>query len=283
MQIGKEIKIIRELLGYSQEDLAKKLNTTFEVINRWENDKVIPEGKNIEKVYEFAFKNKIFLNKIYEQMYKDVYQTNNTVVLFHGSKRGIEGPLSFAFSKDANDFGKGFYLGETFEQAATYIAYSNSKKVYAFTLDKKNLNIIQLNVDEEWMYAIAYYRGWIEEFKEHKKIKDIIEKIEKADVVIAPIADNKMFDLIGEYVDGILTDQQCINALSCTNLGYQYVAKTQKGLDGLQEIREMYLCDKEKQECIEKRLEYNKIGLDKVKIARIEYKNKGKYIKEVLR
>ncbi len=283
MQIGKEIKIIRELLGCSQEDLAKKLNTTFEVINRWENDRVVPENKNIEKVYEFAFNNKIYLNRIYEQMYKDAYQANDIVVLFHGSKRGIEGQIDLTCSKIANDFGAGFYLGETFEQAATYIAYSNSKQVYAFALNKKDLDFVQFNVNEDWMYAIAYYRGWIEEFKDNKKIRDIISKIEKADVVIAPIADNKMFDLIGEYVEGTITDQQCINALSCTNLGYQFVIKTQKGLDKLQKIKEMYLCDKEKKDCIEKRLEYNKIGLDKVKIARIEYKNKGKYIKEALK
>lgn len=174
-------------------------------------------------------------------------------------------------------------MGETFEQAATYISYTNSNTIYSYKLDTNNLKIISFSVNEEWMYAIVYYRGWIDKYKNNKIITSIIEKVDKADVIIAPITDNKMFDLIGEYVEGLITDLQCINALSATNLGFQYVIKTENAISQLSQIKEMYLCFKEKDDYLNKRLENNKVGLDKVKVARIEYKNKGKYIEEVLK
>ena len=283
MYISNDIKIIRELLYYSQQDLAESLDIPTESINRWESDIIVPEIKNIDMIYSFAFEKKIYLNKIHEQMMKDEYNKSNNVVLFHGAKTNILGSLDLSHSKSTNDFGQGFYLGETFEQAATYIAYTRSNNIYAYELDLEDLKVIKFDVSRDWMFAIAYYRGWIDMYKDNKTIKDIISKIEESDIVIAPIADNKMFDLIDEFVTGMTTDLQCKHALSATNLGFQYVIKTDKALKKLKLLDDMFLCEKERAYYLEKRIESTKIGLDKVKIARIEYKNKGKYIGELLK
>lgn len=283
MKIDKDVKIIRELLDISQQELAEDIGTSYEVINRWENANVIPEDNNINSLYSYAYKKKIYLNIIHEQMLKDTYNDQNNIVLFHGSKKGINKEIDLNHSKIINDFGQGFYLGETFEQAATYIAYSKSHYIYSFLLNIENLKIIKFNVEEEWMFAIAYYRGWIDEYQEHPIIKSIRDKVENADIIIAPIADNKMFDLIDEFVSGMTTDLQCVKALSATNLGFQYVAKSEKAINQLKILSEMFLCEEEKKGYVNKRLDANKVGLDKVQIARIEYKNKGKYIKELLK
>lgn len=283
MKIDKDVKIIRELLDISQQELAEDIGTSYEVINRWENANVIPEDNNINSLYSYAYKKKIYLNIIHEQMLKDTYNDQNNIVLFHGSKKGINEEIDLNHSKIINDFGKGFYLGETFEQTATYIAYSKSHYIYSFLLNIENLKIIKLNVEEEWMFAIAYYRGWIDEYQDHPIIKSIKDKVENADIIIAPIADNKMFDLIDEFVSGMTTDLQCVKALSATNLGFQYVVKSEKAINQLKILSEMFLCEEEKKGYVNKRLDANKVGLDKVQIARIEYKNKGKYIKELLK
>lgn len=283
MKIDKDVKIIRELLDISQQELAEYIGTSYEVINRWENANVIPEDNNINSLYSYAYKKKIYLNIIHEQMLKDTYNDQNNIVLFHGSKKGINEEIDLNHSKIINDFGKGFYLGETFEQAATYIAYSKSHYIYSFLLNIENLKIIKFNVEEEWMFAIAYYRGWIDEYQDHPIIKSIKDKVENADIIIAPIADNKMFDLIDEFVSGMTTDLQCVKALSATNLGFQYVVKSEKAINQLKILSEMFLCEEEKKGYVNKRLDANKVGLDKVQIARIEYKNKGKYIKELLK
>lgn len=105
-------------------------------------------------------------------------------------------------------------MGENLKQASTYISNSNSAKVFAFELDLEKLKVKKFNVNKEWMLAIAYYRGWLEDYKNHLIITKIVNEIEKNDIIIAPIADNKMFDLISEFVTGEITNMQCHNALA---------------------------------------------------------------------
>lgn len=131
-------------------------------------------------------------------------------ILFHGCKKELKFPLDLDHSKVNNDFGKAFYMGENLKQASTYISNSNSAKVFAFELDLEKL----FNVNKELMLAIAYYGGWLEDYKNHLIITKIVNEIEKNDIIIAPIADNKMFDLISEFVTGEITNMQCHNALA---------------------------------------------------------------------
>lgn len=193
-------------------------------------------------------------------------------------------PIDFIkYSKSTNDFGTGFYLGETFEQAANYISFIDSDKVYSFKLNLENLKTYKFNVDTKWMIAIAYYRGWLNDYKNCSFVKNIIDEINDCDIIIAPIADNRMFDIITEYVEGTITDEQCKHALAATNLGFQYVLKTDKAVKQTKLIKEMFVCKKEKEKYIENRVFLTDNGLQKVRMARIEYKGKGKYIEEILK
>lgn len=281
--INKELKVIRELLSLTQKELASIIGVSFDTINRWENEKTEIEDRNIETIYNYAYEQGIHFNKIYEQILFEDCDKRNCKLVFHGAKDKITMPISFKFSKENNDFGFGFYLGENFEQASTYISNSASKYVYAFSLNVKNLKIEWFSVNTEWMLAIAYFRGWITQYKNSKIIDEIIKKVSNADVIIAPIADNRMFDLISEFVDGTITNEQCEHALAATNLGSQYVIKSEKGLKQLEFIKLCYLSNKEKEEYKKRRLENNNLNLNKVKVARIEYRGKGQYIDELLK
>lgn len=283
MHISKELKVIREILSLTQEDLSLIIGVSLDTISRWENEKTDIEEKNIELIYNYAFEKEIYINKIYEQILFEDFEKTNSKLLFHGAKNIINFPLDYKYSKTNNDFGRGFYLGENFEQASTYIANTSSKYVYSFSLLDKSLKIEKFSVNTEWMLAIAYYRGWLTQYNQNEIIKNIINKVEKADVIIAPIADNRMFDLISEYVDGTITNEQCEHALAATNLGNQYVIKTTKALDKLEFIKIFFLSSKEKEMYKNKRLENNNNNLNKVKIARIEYRGKGQYIDELLK
>lgn len=283
MHISKELKVIREILSLTQEDLSLIIGVSLDTISRWENEKTDIEEKNIELIYNYAFEKEIYINKIYEQILFEDCEKTNSKLLFYGAKNIINFPLDYKYSKTNNDFGRGFYLGENFEQASTYIANTSSKYVYSFSLLDKDLKIEKFSVNTEWMLAIAYYRGWLTQYNQNEIIKNIINKVENADVIIAPIADNRMFDLISEYVDGIITNEQCEHALAATNLGNQYVIKTTKALDKLEFIKIFFLSSKEKEMYKNKRLENNNNNLNKVKIARIEYRGKGQYIDELLK
>lgn len=283
MHINKELKVIRELLSLTQKELSSAIEVSLDTISRWENEKTKIEDKNIELVYNFALEKGINFNKIYEQIFFEDCERRKEKLLFHGAKEVLKLPIDLKYSKSNNDFGIGFYLGENFEQASTYIANSKSKYVYAFALKLNNLKIEKFNVNTEWMLAIAYFRGWIYEYRQNSIINNIINKVLNADVIIAPIADNRMFDLISEFIDGVITNEQCEHALASTNLGSQYVIKTKKGLENLKFIKQCYLTNKEKEEYKNKRLENNNINLGKVKVARIEYRGKGQYIDELLK
>lgn len=283
MNVSKEIKVITNLLGITQEELAKRIGFSFEIINQWEKGKIDADETNVEKIYSFAFNNGIFLNEIYEQLLVEEYQKENTKVLFHGCKTKIDTPIDFLHSKANNDFGKGFYLGESFKQAAIYIANSSSKKVYAFSLELEDLDVSSFSVTKEWMIAIAFYRGWIDKWKESKIVSRIVGKIEQSDVIIAPIADNRMFDIISEFVRGEITDVQCEHALAATNLGRQYVLRTEKALSRLYLVRESFLSLPEKMDCVKIRKNMTELGQNKVKVVRIEYRGQGQYIDEILK
>ena len=48
MRVNKELKIIRELLSLTQEDLALNIGVSLDTISRWENEKTDIEEKNID-------------------------------------------------------------------------------------------------------------------------------------------------------------------------------------------------------------------------------------------
>ena len=283
MRIGNEIQIIREVLNLSQEELACELKVTFETINRWETDKSELDDANVEKIYNYAFKKGIHFNRVYEQLLFEQYGIEPSKLLFHGSKSKINFPIDLSHSKLTNDFGIAFYLGEKFEQAAMYIANSKYSTVYAFKFDMNKMNSIKFDVNSEWMLAIAYYRGWLYGYKKHPLIANIINKIKDKDLIIAPIADNKMFDIISEFIRGEITDLQCEHALAATNLGYQYVIRTKKGLSNLSLLKELYVPTLEKEELYSKRIEMGLLSQSKVRAARIEFKGNGQYIEELLK
>ena len=281
MNIKKELLALRSLLNLSQEDLANFLGVTFETINCWEHDDVEVEDEYIEKIYSFACKRKVYLNKIYEQLFKEE-ENENIKILFHGCRTTFNMPLDLKHSKANNDFSIGFYLGENLEQSSIYISNSLANKVYAFKLDLNNLRVHKFGVTVEWMLSIAYYRGWLNDFKDNHYLKNIIKDVEESDVIIAPIADNKMFDLVSDFVRGNITDMQCKHSLAATNLGMQYVLRTQKSLNQTNLISTFHICSQEKQHLILDRLDLNDLNRQKVQLAKKEYREKGKYIEEVL-
>lgn len=50
------------------------------------------------------------------------------------------------------------------------------------------------------MMTIAYYRGVLDEYRDHPTVKALIEKSRDCDYIIAPIADNRMFQIINSFI-----------------------------------------------------------------------------------
>ena len=277
-----DIEIVMELLDITAKDLADNIGVTPTTISRWRKREEQVSSSNLNAFYNFAFRKGIRLNKIKEQLFKEDCG-RNSIILFHGAKTYIDGRISIEKSKSTNDFGRGFYCGESLEQSAMFVANYPESSLYILEFDKTDLSYTQLNVDRDWMLLIAYFRNKLNDYAKHPVILDLLSKLEGVDYIVAPIADNRMFEIIDIFIDGEITDVQCQHCLSATNLGNQYVFVTDKALSQLQILRHCYLASDEKSYYLSYKQEESRVGNDKVKVARKKYRGKGEYIEDILK
>ena len=277
----KDFKAIRDVLDISQKEFAKVLDTEQKTISNIESKDSYPSKTIVESAFTYAFKKDVKINKLKELLCRDNL-SHNEKLLFHGSKGEIKGDIDVNFGRGNNDFGKGFYTGESYEQAVSFISTYDDPSVYFMSFDDSDLKCKRYSVDREWMMTIAYYRESLEEYENHPLIEKIIKESRDCDYIIAPIADNKMFETINEFIEGNLTDEQCKHCLAATNLGMQYVFLTEKAASKLKIVERCYVCNKEREYYKKLKEDYRKLGNDKVKLAKVQYRGIGKYIDEVL-
>jgi hypothetical protein len=280
--INCDIELIQELLEISRSELSAACGISLPTLNRWVKDPVQASAKNLENFYSYAYNQGLRINAIKAQLYLQEHTNEKRKVLFHGSKSGIEGPLSIDLSRSNNDFGKGFYCGESFTQSAMFVAKFRNSSAYILTFDTRNLRAANYSVDTNWMMTIALYRKRLTSYASHPLLKELQAKVENADYIVAPIADNRMYEIIDSFAEGYLTDEQCKHALCATDLGNQYVFKTNKALTKIKFLEHCFLCEPEKEALVTAREASSRIGQDKVKAAKREFRNKGHYIDEVL-
>lgn len=229
-----------------------------------------------EKIYAYAYENKYRINAVKEELIKEKYCD----VLFHGSKYGLS-EVTVSGSRDNCDFGKGFYLGETYNQALSFVCEKEKSCIYSFRYSLTDLKIKRFECDLEWMLAICYYRGTLRGFHSNSMVRKIIDDIEAADVVIAPIADNKMFYVMAQFTEGEINADVALHSLSASKLGLQFIFKTEKALHNLVPIERYYLSNPEREDC-RRALNERSYEIDtKLKLAKREFKT-GLYIEEIL-
>lgn len=113
---------------------------------------------------------------------------------------------------------KGFSAGESIDQAISFVSTYLTSSPYFLNIKK-----LELDISLDWLILVAYNRGRLEKYKNSNFLKKIFEKTKNADLIIAPTADNSMYAVINEFLNGTITDEQCINAASANRLGKQYV------------------------------------------------------------
>ena len=280
-EFSNDLKAIREILGISQKDLAKTLGVQQITLSRNETGKNEASDRLLEQVYSYAFDQNIKLGRLKEMLWLENMQSSHKL-LFHGAKGAIDGEISATRSRTNNDFGQGFYTGESYEQAISFVSGFEHSSVYYLDFDERKLKAKRYKVDQEWMLTIANFRGTLEEYKDHPIVLSLLAEVEDCDYIVAPIADNRMFQIINSFIDGEITDEQCKHCLAATNLGYQYVIKTEKAIDNLKILERAYISSKEKDYYKAVRTEETKLGDDKVKLARRQYRGQGRYIDDIL-
>lgn len=281
--IAQDIEFVMEIAGLTMEDLADAIGVSRAAVSNWVNQRSMITEKHMDAFYRFAFRKGIRLNKIKEQFYREDMVGDQEVLLFHGAKSLIEGELSIERNKPINDFGNGFYCGESLEQSAMFVATYPKASLYMLKFDAADLKCKRFSVNREWMLTIAYYRGRLNQYTDTEIVRRIAQIKEGIDYIIAPIADNRMFEIIDQFIDGEITDVQCQHCLSATNLGMQYIFVSPRTLRNITMLERCYLTDLEKEAYLKARQESFQMNMDKVKIARRQYRNQGEYIEDILK
>ncbi len=142
-------------------ELANELGVSRITVSNWVNNRTNISERHMCKFYDYVFKKGIRLNKIKEQFYREDMIKDGEVLLFHGAKTKLEGTLSLDHSKKINDFGNGFYCGESLEQSAMFVATHRNSSLYMLKFASSDLISREFGVDREWMLTIAYYRGTV--------------------------------------------------------------------------------------------------------------------------
>jgi hypothetical protein len=163
-----------------------------------------------------------------------------------------------------------------------FVAAHNKSSLYMLKFKPENLKCKKFGVNREWMLTIAYFRGRLDEYSDTEIVKKLAKTTEGIDYIVAPIADNRMFEIIDNFIDGEITDVQCQHCLSATNLGMQYVFISERALSHINLLERCYLTNLEKEAYLSSRQESFKMNMDKVKLARRQYRNQGEYIEKIL-
>lgn len=236
------IKKIRSHMNMNQTEFAELLNVTFATVNRWENGRALPNKLAQDKIYDLC---KEYDVPVYDMVLEKIEAASGSielekgrVLLYHGSKAGIEGNIAPKSRKQC-DFGEGFYMGTEPSQALTLICDYESAKFYVVSISVDNLAVLDVPADLEWAMIVAYHRGRMEKIKGTPFYGKYEEMTKDKDLVIGSIANDRMFFVIDNFFIGNITDAALINSLSALELGKQYVAVTQKGCDAVRIEKEI--------------------------------------------
>ena len=278
-----DIKCVCTLLELSPSALAEQLGVARSTVTRILNGSTVPGDLFLRRFYSFAYDNpmrRIDLNQLKVQFALD----EHSHLYFHGARNGIEGEIDLSHSRKELDMGPGFYLGESYSQAASYIFAYPSSSIYLFSGKKlQGLRVVTYGVDLEWMLLVCYFRKRIDAYASSSLLQSYVEKAKQADVIIAPIADNNMFETMNQFARGQITDLQAIAALSASTLGKQIVLKTDSACQAFEIVDRLYLSPEERKDIEEARKASALTARDKAKLAIEKYRREGRYIEEILK
>ncbi len=77
----------------------------------------------------------------------------------------------------------GFYTGESYEQAVSFVSGFDHSSVYYIRFDDRDLKCRKCKVDQEWMLTIAYYRGALDEYKEYPTVSRSYQILISSDTI----------------------------------------------------------------------------------------------------
>lgn len=211
-------------------------------------------------------------------------ETMQDVILYHGSRGGIEGGIK-PVSRERCDFGKGFYLGENSMQVKGLVAGDAAPVFYEVKLKLSEIpenRILRLE-GMDWIYTVLANRKKCEEFNKLDVAKKWRKKMNSYDVIVGPIADDRMNMAIQRFSEYVLTDKGLEQCLKSVEYGMQYVLKTEYACSKVEILSSHDLNDKEIDEADVYSRNMRIKCKDIVRDVSILYRNDGEYLDQIVK
>lgn len=152
------------------------------------------------------------------------------MVLYHGSNTVVEAPVLIEAQR-ALDFGAGFYLTTSFDQAAKWAKSVTRRRgtglpvVNSYEFKDGLVGALHTlrfdTADADWLeYVVLNRRGKGIEFD--------------YDIVIGPVANDSTLPVIDAYMSGVYTKEEAVRRLLPQNLSDQYALKSTLAIKALQ-------------------------------------------------
>lgn len=150
--------------------------------------------------------------------------------LYHGSNIAVENPKILQSDRRL-DFGTGFYLTSSYEQAERWALLTTKRRgegkqiITCYHADEEiinSLNILRFEkADEKWLKFVS-------------KNRNVIDFIDNHDIVIGPVANDRTMPVIKLYFAGIYDEEETVKRLLPQKLKDQFAFKTEKALKALE-------------------------------------------------
>ena len=140
-RIREDVGFIIEAEGINKLELSEATGISRTTLDSIEK-KGFTTNEVYEKLYSYIYEHNYRLNSVKEELIKEKYGN----VLFHGSKYGLS-EVTVSGSRNNCDFGNGFYLGQTYNQAISFVCEYDNASVYSFkySFDGLRVRIIELD------------------------------------------------------------------------------------------------------------------------------------------
>lgn len=167
-------------------------------------------------------------------------------------------------------------------QPLTLVCDFPKSEFYIVSIDIKDLNFIEIPANIEWAMLVAYHRGRMDEIKSTKLYEKYENYLSNKDLAIGSIADDRMFYVIDNFFQELITDQALVRSLSALQLGKQYVMLTQRGCDKVKIEMKVELSWLERK-CLQIVSEENRTkGVNIANEICKNYRRKGRFFDEIL-
>ncbi len=147
------------------------------------------------------------------------------MIVYHGSNMEVIRP-DILHSRDNLDFGKGFYITPLYEQA--------KKWAKRFKVRKGSSIVSKYELDEEHLYknfTVKKFDSYSDEWLDYIIACRSGEHVIHYDAIIGGVANDKVFDTIELFFDGLIEKSVAIEKLRYEKPNLQICFCTQEAID----------------------------------------------------